>query len=74
MDCAIRVMAMRPPDDDILEIDVDDPVAFDAAETAAIEPPPYTETTSFDATSYPDGLGADNGDRIPAFEETGRPS
>jgi hypothetical protein len=68
-----RITAMRPPvDDDILEIDVDDPIAFDAAETAAIAPPPYTETTSFDATGYPDGLGADNGDRMPA--ESAKPS
>jgi hypothetical protein len=69
-----RVMAMRKPSDDILDIDVDDPIAFDAAETAAIEPPPFAETTSFDATGYPDGLGTDNGDRLPAFEESPKPS
>lgn len=69
-----RVTSMRPPADDILEIDVDDPIAFAAAETAAIEPPPFAETTSFDATGYPEGLGADNGDRMPAFEESAKPS
>jgi hypothetical protein len=69
-----RVMAMRSSRDDILDVDVDDPIAFDAAETAAIEPPPFTETTGFDATGYPDRLGARNGDGIPAFEETGKPS
>ena len=69
-----RLMTMRDGDDEILEIDVDDPIAFDAAETAAIEPPPFTETTSFEATAYPDGLGAENGDRLPAFEESTRPS
>jgi hypothetical protein len=63
-----RAMTMRQPAEDILELDVDDPMAFDAAVTAAIEPPPFTETATFDATGYPDGLGADNGDRMPDFE------
>jgi hypothetical protein len=69
-----RLMAMRTSRDDILELDVDDPIAFEAAETAAIEPPPYAETSAFDATGYPDGLGTRNGDGIPTFEETGKPS
>ena len=69
-----RLMAIRSSRDDILDIDVDDPIAFDAAETAAIEPAPFAETTAFDATGYPDGLGTRNGDGIPAFEETGKPS
>lgn len=69
-----RLMTMRDTSEEHLEIDVDDPIAFESAETAAIEPPPFTETTSFEATGYPEGLGADNGDRMPAFEETGRPS
>jgi hypothetical protein len=69
-----RLMAMRSSRDHVLDIDVDDPIAFEAAETAAIEPPPYAETTAFDATGYPDGLGTRNGDGIPTFEETGKPS
>jgi hypothetical protein len=69
-----RLMTMRSTQDDYLDIDRDDPIAFDAAETAAIEPPPFAETTGFDATGYPDGLGTRNGDGIPAFEETGKPS
>jgi hypothetical protein len=72
-----RLMGMRPTQDDVLEIDVleidvDDPIAFDAAETAAIEPSPFAETTAFEATGYPDGLGVRNGDAT--FEESGKPS
>jgi hypothetical protein len=69
-----RLMSMRADREDILDIDVDDPIAFDAAETAAIEPAPFAETTAFDATGYPEGLGTRNGDGIPAFEEPGKPS
>ncbi len=68
-----RLMTMRSMDVDELDVDHDDAVAFDAAVTAPIEPSPFTETTTFDATGYPDGLGAHNGD-TPAFEETGSPT
>jgi hypothetical protein len=68
-----RLMTMGPDQADYLDVDSDDPVAFDAAETVAIEPPPYAETTAFDATGYPDRLGAHNGE-TPAFEETGTKS
>ncbi len=64
-----RIATMRSTDDDRLEID-SDPIAFDAAQTAPIDPPPYSETT-VDATGYPEGLGSNNGDGIPAFEESG---
>jgi hypothetical protein len=63
-----RLEAMRAGDDE-LEVDRD-PIAFDAAQTQPIEPAPYADTASVDATGYPDGLGSNNGDGIPAFEET----
>jgi hypothetical protein len=66
-----RLMSMGARDAEYLDVDRDDPVAFDVAETLEIEPPPYSDTTTFDATGYPDGLGANNGDDIPAFEESG---
>jgi hypothetical protein len=69
-----RLMAMRTTRDHVLEVDHDEAIAFDAAETADIESSPFAETTSFDATGYPDGLGTRNGDGIPAFEEPGKPS
>jgi hypothetical protein len=66
-----RIAAMRQ--DDMLEVDVDDPVAFTAADTAMIdEPLPYADGTTADVTGYPDGLGADahvNG--APKLEESG---
>ena len=63
-----RLAAMRS--DDGLDIDNDDAIAFDAAETQPIEPAPYSDTTTVDATDYPKGLGSNNGDGIPAFEES----
>jgi hypothetical protein len=63
-----RLASMRT--DDGLEIDRDDAVAFDAAETHPVEPAPYSDTAAVDATGYPDGLGSNNGDGIPAFEES----
>jgi hypothetical protein len=63
-----RFAAMRS--DDALEIDHDDAIAFDAAETSPIEPAPYSDTTAMEATGYPQGLGSNNGDGIPAFEES----
>jgi hypothetical protein len=66
-----RVSAMRSTDYDQLDIDQDDPIAFDAADTAPItETSPYSEGTT-DTAPYPSGLGS-NGheDGIPAFEES----
>lgn len=63
-----RLESLRAADDE-LEVDRD-PIAFDAAQTQPIEPAPYADTASVDATGYPDGLGSNNGDGIPAFEET----
>jgi hypothetical protein len=66
-----RVSAMRSTDYDELDIDQDDPIAFDAAATAPIETPRYSDGSTLDATAdYPAGLGS-NGheDGIPAFEE-----
>jgi hypothetical protein len=65
-----RVASMRSADDR-LEIDADEPVAFDVAHTAPIESSPYSESTTVDATGYPEGLGSNNGDGLPAFEESG---
>jgi hypothetical protein len=67
-----RLMAMRQGADEGLEIDVDEPVAFQAAETTPIDPPTYADATTAEVTGYPDGLGADarvNG--APTLEETG---
>jgi hypothetical protein len=66
-----RIAAMRQ--DDLLEIDVDDPVAFTAADTAPIEDPlPYADGTTADVTGYPDGFGADaNVNGAPKLEESG---
>jgi hypothetical protein len=66
------LMAMRQGTDEGLEIDIDEPVAFQAAETAPIDPPPYADGSTAEVTGYPDGLGADahtNG--APTLEETG---
>jgi hypothetical protein len=62
-----RVAAMRSNRDDM---DRDDPIAFPAAETAPIEGSPMTDTGMTDTTGYPAGLGSNNGDGTPAFEET----
>jgi len=66
-----RVAAMRSGDNVELDVDQDEPVAFDAASTAAIETSPFSESSTAEATAdYPSGLGS-NGheDGIPAFEE-----
>jgi hypothetical protein len=72
-----RIAAMRSTDYDELDIDQDEPIAFDAASTAPItETSPYSEGSTADATAdYPSGLGS-NGheDGIPAFEEPSTPS
>ncbi len=64
-----RIAGMRS-DDYGLEIDQDEVVAFDAADTMPIQPSPFTADSTADSTDYPDGLGS-NGrdDGIPAFEE-----
>ena len=68
-----RFNAMRSSGYDELDIDRDDPVAFDAAQTAQIgDVTPYSEGSPLDTTAdYPSGLGS-NGheDGIPAFEES----
>ena len=66
-----RFSAMRSNDWDELDIDRDDPIAFDAAETAPItETSAYDEGSTAETAPYPSGLGS-NGheDGIPAFEE-----
>jgi hypothetical protein len=68
-----RFNAMRSSGYDELDIDRDDTVAFDAAQTAPIaDVTPYSEGSALDTTAdYPAGLGS-NGheDGIPAFEES----
>jgi hypothetical protein len=68
-----RFNAMRSSGYDELDIDRDDAVAFDAADTAPIaDVTPYSEGSALDTTAdYPAGLGS-NGheDGIPAFEES----
>ena len=65
-----RISAMRSNDDEWLEMDRDEPIAFDAAETKPIETPAYADTTTVATSGYPEGLGSNNGDAVPAFEET----
>ena len=68
-----RFNAMRSSGYDELDIDRDDAIAFDAAQTAPIaDVTPYSEGSALDTTAdYPAGLGS-NGheDGIPAFEES----
>jgi hypothetical protein len=66
-----RISAMRSSGYDELDIDRDEPTAFEAAETAPItETSPYAEGST-ETAPYPSGLGS-NGheDGIPAFEES----
>jgi hypothetical protein len=65
-----RLMSMRSGPDQ-LEVDPDAAIAFDAAETAPIEAPPYSDGTMIDATGYPEGLGVDRDNGSPALEEAG---
>ena len=65
-----RISAMRSGSDE-LDIDLDEPMAFDAPDTAPItETSPYSDGST-DTMPYPSGLGS-NGheDGIPAFEES----
>jgi hypothetical protein len=68
-----RFNEMRSSGYDELDIDRDDAVAFDAADTAPIaDVTPYSEGSALDTTAdYPGGLGS-NGheDGMPAFEES----
>lgn len=67
-----RLASMRADADDGLDIDVDGPIAFNAAETAPMEVPPYIDgSTDAAGTDYPEGLGIDRDNGIPAFEEAG---
>ena len=70
-----RVDSMRLGSVDELEVDADRPVAFPAAETKPAEGSQYADAGmgsngSNGSAGYPDGLGAGDGDRIPAFEES----
>ena len=69
-----RITEMRSSRYDGLEIDAEEPIAFTAAETSPIEPAPFSEGTTIDATGYPAGLGSNNGDGTPALEETTNPA
>jgi hypothetical protein len=61
-----RVSAMRPGGDATHEVGADEAIAFDAAETATVEAPPFADATPIDATGYPAGLGADrDGAHVP---------
>jgi hypothetical protein len=62
---------MRSNRYDRLDSDRDEPIAFPAAETAPIEDSPLSESGTSGATDYPAGLGSNNGDGMPALEETG---
>ena len=65
-----RISTMRSTDTDWLDMDRDEAMAFDAAETKPIETPAYTESAPVAGSDYPEGLGSNNGDGIPAFKET----
>lgn len=69
-----RLAARRSDEHDRLEIDRDHPIAFDAAQTAPIAAPAFTDSIPIDATGYPDGLGSKNGDGTRAPEEAGSPT
>ena len=73
-----RVDSMRSGSVEGLEVDADRPVAFPAAEVKPTEGSQYADAFtgsngsngSNGSAGYPDGLGAGDGDRIPAFEES----
>ena len=67
-----RLASMRADPDDALDVDVDGPIAFNAAETAPMEAPPYTEgSTDAAGTDYPEGLGVDRDNGVTAVEKAG---
>ena len=63
-----RIGGLLSGDVEGLDIDHDEVVAFDAAETRPIEAAPFSESSAIDATGYPDGLGIDH-DAAPVLEE-----
>ena len=65
-----RISAMRSNPYDLSSIDRDDPIAFPAAETKPIAPEPWTDGETIAAPDYPDGLGSNNDDGIPALEKS----
>ena len=69
-----RISAVRADRNDRLEFSHDHPVAFSAAETEPIQVSSFADRTTIDAAGYPAGLGSNNGNVIPAFEETGSPA
>jgi hypothetical protein len=67
-----RLASMRADADDGLDVDHDAPIAFNAAETAPMEVPPYAEgSTDAAGTDYPEGLGIDRDNGVPAVEQAG---
>ena len=64
------IATMRSSGDNRSPIDGGDPIAFPAAETRPIQDDPLTDVANADAPDYPPGLGSNNGDGIPAFEES----
>jgi uncharacterized protein YjbJ (UPF0337 family) len=63
-----RISGLRGNRADRLEIDLGDPIAFPAAQTAPSEPSPFRDNPTIDPIQYPAGLGSTNVDRIPDFE------
>jgi hypothetical protein len=55
------------------EWDQADPIAFPAAETKPIQPEPWDRREDEDSPDYPEGLGSNNGDRMPAAQENTTP-
>ena len=70
-----RVDSMRAGSVEGMEVDADRTVAFPAAETKPAVASPYADAVidsngSNGSAGNPDGLGAGDSDRIPAFEES----
>jgi len=65
-----QIATMRSSRDDRSPMVGEDPIAFPAAETRPIQDDPLTDVAIGDAPDYPSGLGSNNGDGIPAFEES----
>lgn len=69
-----RISALRSNRDDRFDIEDDAPLAFTAAETAPMQAGPFTDVSADAATDYPDGLGSNNSDGIPAPDMTTSPT
>jgi hypothetical protein len=69
-----RLSALRSSRYDQFDLDRDDPIAFDAAETAPVQAPAFAASTAVAASGYPAGLGSKSRDGDPASEEAGRPT